>query len=118
MAKKTPRYMSNTATEGVDRDGYRYTDREVSDKPFPGQGSEYFGKEVDEAVGAGRGRVNPPMVKPRRSAAVEQAIQEMQDAKDRKKVEAMGFKKGGSVGSASKRADGCATRGKTRGKMV
>jgi hypothetical protein len=28
------------------------------------------------------------------------------------------MKKGGSVGSASKRADGCAQRGKTRGKMV
>jgi hypothetical protein len=29
-----------------------------------------------------------------------------------------GYAKGGSVGSASKRADGCAQRGKTRGKMV
>lgn len=28
------------------------------------------------------------------------------------------FKKGGSVSSASKRADGCATKGKTKGKMV
>lgn len=28
------------------------------------------------------------------------------------------FAKGGSVGSASKRADGCAQRGKTRGKMI
>ena len=28
------------------------------------------------------------------------------------------YKKGGMVGSASKRADGCAQRGKTRGKMV
>jgi hypothetical protein len=28
------------------------------------------------------------------------------------------FRKGGKVGSASKRADGCAMRGKTRGKMV
>lgn len=27
------------------------------------------------------------------------------------------YAKGGSVGSASKRADGCAQRGKTRGKM-
>jgi hypothetical protein len=27
------------------------------------------------------------------------------------------MKKGGSVGSASKRADGCATKGKTRGKI-
>jgi hypothetical protein len=29
-----------------------------------------------------------------------------------------GMKKGGSVSSASKRADGCATKGKTRGKMI
>ena len=28
------------------------------------------------------------------------------------------FKAGGSVGSASRRADGCAQRGKTRGKIV
>ena len=31
---------------------------------------------------------------------------------------AFGFSKGGSVGSASKRADGIATKGKTRGKIV
>jgi hypothetical protein len=29
-----------------------------------------------------------------------------------------GFKKGGSVSSASKRADGCATKGKTKGRFV
>jgi hypothetical protein len=29
-----------------------------------------------------------------------------------------GYKKGGSVSSASKRADGCAVKGKTRGKFV
>ena len=29
-----------------------------------------------------------------------------------------GYAKGGSVGSASKRADGCATKGKTRGTMI
>ena len=45
----------------------------------------------DARVGAGRGEVNP---------------------------NAAGMKKGGSVGSASKRADGIAERGKTRGKMV
>jgi len=28
------------------------------------------------------------------------------------------MKKGGSVSSASKRADGCATKGKTRGRMI
>jgi hypothetical protein len=31
---------------------------------------------------------------------------------------AFGMKSGGSVGSASKRADGCATKGKTRGKYI
>jgi hypothetical protein len=31
----------------------------------------------------------------------------------------MGYmKKGGKVSSASKRADGCATKGKTKGRMV
>lgn len=29
-----------------------------------------------------------------------------------------GYKAGGSVGSASKRADGCAVRGKTKGRIV
>jgi hypothetical protein len=32
--------------------------------------------------------------------------------------EDMGMKKGGMVGSASKRADGCAVKGKTRGRIV
>jgi hypothetical protein len=41
-----------------------------------------------------------------------------QTAQEEEKRKAMGMKKGGSVGSASKRADGCAQRGKTRGKMV
>jgi hypothetical protein len=30
----------------------------------------------------------------------------------------LGMKKGGSVSSASKRADGCAVRGKTKGKII
>jgi hypothetical protein len=30
----------------------------------------------------------------------------------------MGMKKGGKVSSASKRADGCAVKGKTKGRMV
>ena len=38
------------------------------------------------------------------------------DIEEEKKSK-MGMKKGGKVSSASKRADGCAQRGKTRGKM-
>ena len=36
---------------------------------------------------------------------------------ERKGLQEEGYKKGGSVSSASKRADGIATKGKTRGKM-
>ena len=39
---------------------------------------------------------------------------------EEERMDAMGnaYKKGGKVGSASKRADGCAIRGKTKGRMV
>ena len=40
------------------------------------------------------------------------------DSSQAKVNKALGMKKGGSVSSASKRADGCAVKGKTRGKMV
>lgn len=124
MPKRKPLYMSNVAIEGSDSEGNRFTDREVSDKPFMGQGSEYFGSNASGAE-AGRGRVNPARVDPsapapknRRSAAVEQAIQEVDDMKMLEKIRKLGFKAGGSVGSASKRADGCAQRGKTKGRMI
>jgi hypothetical protein len=38
--------------------------------------------------------------------------------KDSMAERAYSMKKGGSVSSASKRADGCAQRGKTKGKMI
>jgi hypothetical protein len=44
--------------------------------------------------------------------------QAMREAAAEERREARGFKAGGKVSSASKRADGCAQRGKTRGKMV
>lgn len=57
--------------------------------------------------------------KAKRTPQVEEAIQEMQDAKMRKRISDMGYAKGGSVkSSASRRADGIAQRGKTRGKMM
>jgi hypothetical protein len=36
----------------------------------------------------------------------------------KKNMGKIGFKSGGSVSSASKRADGCAQRGKTKGRMI
>jgi hypothetical protein len=44
------------------------------------------------------------------------AANKMEDREEKKKAP-QGMKKGGSV-SASKRADGCCVKGKTRGKMV
>ena len=35
-----------------------------------------------------------------------------------KKGGAVKYKKGGSVSSASKRADGCCTKGKTKGRII
>jgi predicted nucleic acid-binding Zn-ribbon protein len=40
------------------------------------------------------------------------------DSAQAKINKALGMKKGGMVSSASKRADGCAIKGKTKGKMV
>jgi hypothetical protein len=40
------------------------------------------------------------------------------DSTQAKVNKALGMKKGGMVSSASKRADGCAIKGKTRGRMV
>ena len=56
--------------------------------------------------------------KPVNFDAIQEARQDAVDANARKKISDMGYKKGGSVGSASKRADGCCIKGKTRGKMV
>jgi hypothetical protein len=56
--------------------------------------------------------------KPANFDAIQESKQGAKDAADRKKISDMGYKKGGSVSSASKRADGCCIKGKTRGKMV
>lgn len=63
------------------------------------------------ASGYLRPGVQPEDVNP--EDAAQDAI-ERQQRYDRARV----LKKGGSVSSASKRADGCAVRGKTRGKIV
>ena len=41
-----------------------------------------------------------------------------ESAREYEAYQGAGYKAGGKVGSASKRADGCAVRGKTKGKMV
>lgn len=53
------------------------------------------------------------VAKPANFDAMEESKRDAKDAKDRAKIKAMGFKKGGVT-----RADGIARKGHTRGKMV
>ena len=81
-------------------------------------------------AGAGRGFVNPKTVAQmedeKRSPAEREARQMMKDRAAAKAADAAynravtseGMAKGGKVSSASKRADGIATKGKTKGMMV
>ena len=61
-------------------------------------------------------RIRKAVGKYRDAAEMENAAERELSAQDRR--ESRGFKSGGSVGSASKRADGCAQRGKTKGRMI
>jgi hypothetical protein len=45
-------------------------------------------------------------------------IRSVLEEEDKKRKAASRMKKGGKVSSASKRADGCAIKGKTKGRMV
>jgi hypothetical protein len=85
---------------------------------------EDFDKDIDTAQQNVRG-LGPLMARQRledRGVDVEQLLKqkfqrpEMVQRAKGGKVNA--YAKGGSVSSASKRADGCATKGKTRGKFV
>jgi len=58
------------------------------------------------------------VIYPETRAKMEDAKLDIEDAKARAKIKAMGYAGGGKVSSASKRADGCATKGKTKGTMI
>ena len=71
-------------------------------------------RKMAEGGGAGQGSRGVP-AKP--SVGEQEMVQDAKDAKDRAKIAAMGYKRGGSVkSSASSRGDGIAQRGKTVGK--
>ena len=58
------------------------------------------------------------MKKPSNFDAIQEAKQDAVDARARKKISDMGYAKGGKVSSASSRADGIASKGKTKGTMI
>jgi hypothetical protein len=100
-------------------DGYKL-DPEYSDKPFkPDMGagaSEYVGPNPSKA-GAGRGKQGGPTAKElqKYEEKLDAGIYTKEKGKPPSPRE---MASGGKVSSASKRADGCATKGKTKGTMV
>jgi hypothetical protein len=53
-----------------------------------------------------------------KKALAEEELKNEEMQKQMRARRMLGMKKGGSVSSASKRADGCATKGKTKGRFV
>jgi hypothetical protein len=75
-----------------------------------GQGA--FGKMADSGLGG----IVPTMLSEERRKKKDGTPMTKEEEMATQNPQAM--KKGGKVSSASKRADGCAVRGKTRGKIV
>ena len=71
-----------------------------------------------QAKAQAKGRGNVQNVQQRLNAAQEQAKGFVLPNKMKSGGKAKAYKSGGSVSSASKRADGCAVKGKTKGRMV
>lgn len=101
------------------------------------QGGYEAGRALDEATGVGKKIVDKagPLIdrastgeRVKLSKEAKQRVKDEEDFQDMQRalqeVEAerresgKSYAQGGSVGSASRRADGCAQRGKTRGKIV
>ena len=85
-----------------------------ADREMTKRGDERREREQREAASEMK-RESRGVKKPANFDAIQEAKQDAKDAKDRKKISDMGYAKGGMT--ASKRADGIAVKGKTRGKM-
>jgi hypothetical protein len=98
-------------------------------KNMPGAGSGVIGKVLSKNNDSIRGITdkirnaaqakNPSATMPRSRGGFSGVINKARDAIQAAKASKKPFKSGGSVKSgASKRGDGCATKGKTKGRMI
>jgi hypothetical protein len=87
-----------------------------------GGGYTYTGEGASNKAGAGRGGQGGPTAQEFKDAnmstAEKNARQDILEEKYTKKTKDQDYAKGGTVGSASKRADGIATKGKTKGRFI
>lgn len=115
--------------------GRRLSSEELSYFRPPGGGVTYVGEGSSEYggkdAGGGRGSVAGPTssqlqsigldktqyTSPQEKSKINEILEQAEADRNNQRKQAAGLKKGGSV-SASKRADGIAQRGKTRGKMI
>jgi len=89
--------------------------------PTAGDSPDKAAQEAADAIDPGRDmrtpRYTPPGSAPKQTTQKPKPKVFMPDRPDNS-VSGSKFSKGGSVSSASSRADGCATKGKTKGAMV
>jgi hypothetical protein len=121
------------ADKYVDESYDDYYDRKYKDDPETRSRAPYFGD--DSGIGVGEagtrydtdrspGRLTPELVEAaeaplrRVEKRIQQEVDEELKAKKQGKKVPKYYKSGGAISSASKRADGCAIRGKTKGRMV
>ena len=102
-ALKEPTGRKLARMVGNDDGGYG-TSRSAGARYAAGQAQNKVWRKGDKTVGESAD--DPTVRQARREAAAEE------------RREARGMKKGGKVSSASSRADGCCTKGKTKGRMI
>lgn len=94
------------------------TPQEVRDMKMRRKADKAYDQSLTSTEAAPMPKPAMPMPAPRRSPMEEEMLQDVRDEKARDKIKSMGYAKGGKVGGASRRADGCAQRGKTKGRMI
>jgi hypothetical protein len=111
------------ATKNSGAATYVSDDYVISTSP-KGKKNTIEGVMMSDTPNAGRGKQGGPTAKQADQnkammSPTERSVREEQDFKKWSEPnEDQKYAKGGSVSSASKRADGCATKGKTRGKVL
>ena len=91
------------------------------DGSVPAQGKSFFGSALRDAIGQikAQGGFNSGLGgTPKTNVNVNLVDDKFEKLKKGGKVKAKKMSSGGKVSSASKRADGCATKGKTKGRII
>ena len=124
--KKEPRYTEKQYIAGGEDGGWGETDVMYGGKKVMENAPSEYANELQRELGRAK-TMKAVNSQPIEKGPSKQSMQDAADEAMRRKEERapttrseMGkmFKKGGKVSSASKRADGCAIRGKTKGRIV